>query len=218
MLRHLVFGLLFVCSSSVAQPLKSGDLLFVSSAASDFEQAIAEVTNDELQRNFSHIGMANVTDSGVYVIEAAPKLGVVYRPVAEFEQDNIKKLIFVSRLKPQYQHWIPGAIIHAYSHLGKPYDYAFDFDNDDYYCSELIYVAFAQASGKTDVFETPPMTFKLSKDADFSPYWVDYFAKQDMLIPEGKPGINPNGISRSDKLEPLIEFVETHSRASLQLK
>ena len=205
-MKLLIFGsllLLFACSSSVEQPLKSGDLLFVSSAASSFEQAIADVTNDELQQNFSHVGLVNVTDSGVYVIEAAPNHGVVYRPIAEFEQENIEKLIFTGRLKTQYQQWIPEAISHAYLHLGKPYDYAFDFDNDDYYCSELIYFAFAEASKKPDVFETPPMTFKPSEDADFLPFWVDYFAKLNIPIPEGKPGVNPNGISRSDKLEPL---------------
>ncbi|MDR0438478.1 MAG: hypothetical protein LBH22_09330 [Bacteroidales bacterium] len=223
-MRHLVFGLLFVCSSLVAQPLKSGDLLFVSSAESGFEQAIAAVTQTEQQRSmgffqsFAHIAIVNVTDSGVYVLEAAPKHGVIYRSFAKFEHENITKSIFIGRLKPQYQQWIPKAIAHAYSHIGKPYNFAFDFDNDEYYCSELIYVAFAKASGKPNFFETSPMTFKCPNRKDFFPFWVDYFAKLNVQIPEGKPGLNPNGMTRSKKLEPLTEYVETHGRASLQPK
>ena len=201
-----ILTLLFFCSSLVAQPIKSGDFLFVASSASSFEQAIVEVTNDESQQNFSHIGMVNVTDSGVYIIEATPNHGVVYRLIADFEQENTEKTFFIGRLKPQYQQWIPKAMAHAYSLLGKSYDFTFDFDNDKYYCSELIYVAFAKASGKSDVFETPPMTFKPSKDADFLPFWVDYFARLYIPIPEGKPGINPNGIARSGRLEPLVRY------------
>jgi len=203
MKKLIVFLLLPTYYSLFAQSLQSGDLLFVSSAESDFEKAITDVTNDELQQNFSHIGMVNVTDSGVYVVEAAPKYGVVYTPIAVFEQENGEKTIFVGRLKPQYRQWIPRAIVHACTHLGKPYNFSFDFDNDEYYCSELIYLAFAQSSGEPDVFETPPMTFKSSTGTDFLPYWVGYFAELNLPIPEGKPGINPNGISRSDKLEPL---------------
>jgi len=205
-MRYLFFGFLFVCSSLVAQPLKNGDLLFVSSVASAFEQAIVEVTNDESQQNFSHVAMANVTDSGVYVIEATSRHGVIYRSITKFKQENIEKSIFIGRLKSQYQQWIPKAIAYAYSHLGKSYNFAFDFDNDQFYCSELIYVAFAKASGKTDFFETPPMTFKAPNSQDFLPFWIDYFAELNVPIPEGKPGLNPNGMSRSEKLNPLTKY------------
>ncbi|MCL2028229.1 MAG: hypothetical protein FWG79_07050 [Bacteroidales bacterium] len=203
-MKHLLCILLLTGSSMVAQPLKNGDLLFVASVVSGFEQAIAEVTNDESQQNFSHIAMVNVTDSGVYVVEATPKHGVIYRTISEFEQENFEKYMFIGRLKHQYQQGIPDAIRYACSHLGKPYDFAFDFDNDDYYCSELIYVAFMQES--ESLFEVAPMTFKLSENGDFLPYWVEYFAQLNIPIPEGKPGLNPNGMSRSEKLEPLKKY------------
>ena len=203
-LKYFVIStLLFTCKSPIEEPLKSGDLLFVSSADSGFEQAIADVTNDELQQNFSHVAMVNVTDSGVFVVEAVPNHGVIYRCIVRFEQENNDKTIFVGRLKPQYQQWIPTAIAYAHSRLGRAYNYAFDFDNDDYYCSELIYVAFAKASEKKDFFETPPMTFKAPNSEDFLPFWIEYFAKLNIPIPEGKPGLNPNGMSRSERLQPL---------------
>jgi hypothetical protein len=45
-----------------------------------------------------------------------------------------------------------------------------------------------------------PMTFKQPDSNDYFPVWVAYYQNLKMDIPEGKPGINPGGISRSDKI------------------
>jgi hypothetical protein len=44
------------------------------------------------------------------------------------------------------------------------------------------------------------MTFKQPQDSSFFPVWIDYYKQLSMEIPEGQPGINPGGISRSDKI------------------
>jgi len=49
-------------------------------------------------------------------------------------------------------------------------------------------------------FETPDMTFKKEGTDEILPYWLDYFEKRNLPVPEGKPGINPTGLSRSEKL------------------
>jgi len=203
----LILGLFLIgCSSPEVQQLKTGDLLFVSSSMSDFERAINDVTDDGYNLNFSHIAMIDITDSGVFVIEATPKHGVIYRTFAEFKQENFDKIFYIGRLKPQYQQWIPKAIAIAISRVGKGYDFAFCFENDLYYCSELIFVAFAEASGNLIFFETPPMTFKAPNSTEFLPFWVDYFANLNIPIPEGEPGLNPNGMARSEKLQPLFRL------------
>ncbi|MCL2413876.1 MAG: hypothetical protein FWC94_01295 [Bacteroidales bacterium] len=203
-LSILVLGLLLIgCSPHEMQQLKTGDLLFVSSSISDFESAINEVTDDGYNLNFSHIAMVDVTDSGVFVIEATPKHGVIYRTFAEFKQENFDKIFYIGRLKPQYQQWIPDAIVNARRRVGQGYDFAFVFGNDLYYCSELIFVAFAEASGNSMFFETPPMTFKAPNSTAFLPFWVEYFANLNVAIPEGEPGLNPNGMARSEKLKLL---------------
>ena len=208
-LSILFLGLFLIgCSSQEVQQLKTGDLLFVSSSMSDFARAINDVTDDGYNLNFSHIAMVDVTDSGIFVVEATPQLGVVYRTFAEFKQENLDKYFFIGRLKPQYQQWIPEAIVNARTRLGKGYDFAFAFDNNLYYCSELIYVAFAEASGNPKFFETPPMTFKAPNSTEFLPFWVDYFANLNIPIPEGEPGLNPNGMARSNKLKPLKRFTK----------
>jgi hypothetical protein len=186
---------------SCTQNLNTGDLLFVVSEKSDFEKSIAEVTkNNNYELNFTHVVMVNVTDSGVFVVEAVPEKGVIYSILVDFESTKM----IIGKLKPKYQKYASAALSRACSHLGKGYDYAFDFENDLYYCSKLVYDAFVYASGDPHFFETPNMTFKKEGSDDFLPYWIEYFEKQDISVPEGKPGINPNGLSRSEKLR-IIE-------------
>jgi len=182
------------------QKIRSGDLVFVGSEDSDFEKSIVEVTKFEnYELNFTHVGLVNVTDSGTFVVEAVPGKGVIYSSFADFKSNNNNSSLFIGKLKPKYQKFALAAISRAYAHLGKEYDYAFDFENDDYYCSELVYEAYAHASADPLFFETPNMSFKQERSDEFLPYWVSYFEQQNIPVPEGKPGVNPTGLSRSDK-------------------
>jgi hypothetical protein len=72
-----------------------------------------------------------------------------------------------------------------------------------------VYDAYAHASGDPHFFETPNMTFKKEGTDELLPFWIEYFEKLNIPVPEGKPGINPTGLSRSEKLtislKPLAE-------------
>ncbi|MHC4655849.1 MAG: YiiX/YebB-like N1pC/P60 family cysteine hydrolase, partial [Planctomycetota bacterium] len=70
-------------------------------------------------------------------------------------------------------------------------------DNGAYYCSELIYEIFLRANANKPVFKLQPMTYKDPDTGEMLTVWEDYFSKLGVSIPEGKPGINPGGISRS---------------------
>jgi hypothetical protein len=52
------------------------------------------------------------------------------------------------------------------------------------------------------------MTFKDPNTHAFFPAWVDYYQQLKQDIPEGKPGINPGLISRSNKIQiiPIQSF------------
>jgi len=186
---------------SCTQTLSSGDLIFVTSESSDFEKSIVEVTKaKDKMLNFTHVGIINVTDSGIFVVEAVPEKGVVYTSLQEFKDENIAGILYVGMLKSKHKKYAKDALNRACSHLGKGYDYAFDFENDLYYCSELVYDAYAHASGDAHFFETPAMSFKKEGTDEFLPFWVAYFEKLGVSVPEGKPGVNPTGLSRSGKL------------------
>ncbi|MCL2290035.1 MAG: hypothetical protein FWC34_04935 [Bacteroidetes bacterium] len=197
----LLFFAVYFLFSSCSQTFNSGDLIFVASENSDFEKSIVEVTKTKDKAlNFTHVGIVNVTDSGVFVIEAAPQKGVVYSSLQEFKDENVNGVLYVGTLKSKYKKYTKDALSRACSHLGKEYDYAFDFENDLYYCSELVYDAYVHASGDLHFFETPNMTFKKEGTDEVLPYWSEYFEKLNVSIPEGKPGINPTGLSHSEKL------------------
>jgi len=200
-----LLGGFFLFGSCKQEVLHSGDLIFIASESSDFEKSIVEVTKTKDKTlNFTHVGIINITDSGIFVIEAVPEKGVVYTRLQEFKNENKKGMLYVGMLKSKYKKHTSNALSRALTHLGKEYDYAFDLENDLYYCSELVYDAYAYASGDPYFFETPAMTFKKEGTDEVLPYWAGYFEKLGVTIPEGKPGVNPTGLSGSDKIRNFV--------------
>ena len=89
---------------------------------------------------------------------------------------------------------------------GKPYDKVFDINNDDYYCSELIYEIFRRANNNNPLFTLQPMTFKDPGKEQTLPAWEKYFSEFGVPIPEGQAGINPGVISRSQSLTIIYAY------------
>ena len=189
--------------------LKEGDLLFQDNDCGPFCASIEKVTTGIQGAKFSHIGMVVPTEKrGLMVVEAITK-GVVLTPLDSFflrsfdDQQNSK--VVVGRMKVDYQDLISKAIDFAKSKMGIPYDDVFDIYNDQYYCSELIYDAFKFANDNVAVFQLQPMTYIDPETNLTFPVWVDYFDQLKVPIPEGNPGLNPGGISRSSYLE-IVHF------------
>jgi hypothetical protein len=180
--------------------LHSGDLLFRGASSEHISEAIDKVTQTVAQTHFSHVGLVEVLDSGVYVLHASPVGGTCEVSLKVFLHPKGDSVIVVAyRLKDPWQRAIPGAIKRAKQMLGKPYNFSYIMTDTAHYCSEFVYLAFAEDS----VFELNPMTFKDPITGDFFPTWVDYYQKMGIEIPEGLPGCNPNGLAASNKLERL---------------
>jgi hypothetical protein len=81
---------------------------------------------------------------------------------------------------------------------------ACDFDNDAFYCSELIHFSFKAANNGNDFFTPMPMTYKDPDTGMIFPIWENYFGELGIPIPERELGLNPGGIS----LEPVLEMME----------
>ena len=109
--------------------------------------------------------------------------------------------IIVGRLKDEFQHTIKDAIIYAKSKMGIKYDELFLMNNNSYYCSELIFEAFA----KDSIFKLKPMTFLHPETNDTLTVWKNYYSKLGISIPQKKLGINPGIMSLSEKIE-MIYF------------
>lgn len=186
--------------------LKPGDLLFQDLDCGPLCDAIESVTEGYRGANFSHVAMVLANEEeGIKVFEA---IGGKVREskLADFlkrSQDaegNPK--VMVGRVKDQSIR--ERAIDEIVKYEGKAYDDVFLIENDSYYCSELLY--FSYLENQEPIFKLYPMTFKKAGSDDFDPAWIEYYQKLGVDIPEGKPGLNPGGISRSPHVEMLYYF------------
>jgi cell wall-associated NlpC family hydrolase len=180
--------------------IQTGDLLFRETASSNLSQAIDQVTQTQKQTHFSHVGLAIVENDSVHVLHASPIGGTCSVSLTEFSMpDGDSAAVTVYRLQEAYQAAVPNAVSTAKSLLGKPYNFSYVLSDTSHYCSEFIYLAFAEDS----IFALNPMTFKNPVTGEFDATWVKHYEKLTMEIPEGLPGCNPNGMAASDKLKRL---------------
>lgn len=196
----------FICTLQIsygqnnnAITLRTGDLLFQDIDCGDMCDAIEAVTQGYKEMKFSHVGLVEKSNDSIYVIESIGE-GVHRISLEKFKNRSSKKLL-VGRLKKKYAKLIPNAIAFADKQIGMPYDDDFIYGNGKYYCSELIYDAFKSANNNYPFFAMEPMTFKQPGSENYFPVWQKYFDELKMPIPEGKPGCNPGGLSRSRKIK-----------------
>jgi len=182
-----------------------GDFIFQDLDCGPMCDAIEEVTQGYEGRRFSHVGMVVDTALGrVSVIEAMGP-GVRIISLDSFAAANRHPML-VGRVKPEYNYLLDSAVRFAVAQVGIPYDDEFLYDNGMYYCSELLYDAFLHAGGGTPLFTLEPMTFRRPGSAHFYPVWEAYYKALGIAIPEGAPGCNPGGLSRSPKIDIIHSF------------
>lgn len=224
LLLLLLFGAVFLgCGQSAFRESRfvpePGDLLFQDLDSGPLCEAIEKVTTGYQGANFSHVGIAAKDERGrLVVIEAVPS-GVEVTPLPSFLGRSLDKTrrpkVVAGRLKAPYRHLIPSALDEALALKGRPYDKVFAFDNQAYYCSELVYEVFRRANGNVALFAAQPMTFKDPDTGRTLPAWERYFAGLGVAVPEGEPGINPGAISRSDVLTIFFGAYGTPSKSRL---
>lgn len=191
------------CQQKGSFSFQNGDLLFFDYDCGELCDAIEEVTQGFDGVNLSHVGIVEIEHGKAYIFEAVSE-GVRRARLEDsigsvsVDENGAWKVV-VGRLKPHYQHLNEDAIEYARTLVGKDYNKPYLPDTDEYYCSELVYEAFKVAAGY-DVFNLEPMTFKSPSSGEFFEAWIDYYSELGIDIPEGVPGINPGGISRSEKL------------------
>jgi hypothetical protein len=213
----LVFSfVLLSCNSNQKKnnfELKQGDLLFQDTGTGEIDNAIKDVTATSFSKNYSHVGMAMQKDEKWFIVEAIPKEGICQTPLIKFLNRNKNKFsksqTTVARLDSYYQPYISKAIEYGIERINTPYDEIFLWDDDSYYCSELVYKMFSSQDLPTDSipFLTQPMTFNDSTGNPM-PSWATYYETRNHRIPEGIEGTNPNLMASS----PRIKFIHDYER------
>lgn len=179
--------------------LREGDLLFQDLDCGPLCDAIEAVTDGAGGRDFSHLGLVCRQGNRWMVVEAIGD-SVQCTPVADFCRRCRPDQLLHARVKPQWENVAHEAVRFALAQRGAPYDDPFLPDNGRWYCSELVYEAFKWGNQNQPFFQLFPMTFKDPATGQFFSAWQTYYKALNIPIPEGLPGCNPGGISRSDKL------------------
>jgi hypothetical protein len=191
--------------------LRQGDLLFQDLDCGPLCDAIETVTRGVDGAHFSHIGIVLRVDGEPVILEAV-SAGVLETPLAEFlarsADERGRPKVLVGRLEGRYRPLIPDALSVAQKFIALPYDSVYVIDNASFYCSELVYEAFRQANAGSPIFPLAPMTFQDPKTGQTFGPWAAYYEELGVPIPEGKPGLNPGGISQS----PDLRIVHAYGR------
>lgn len=186
--------------------LKPGDLLFQDLDCGELCDAIESVTDGYNGWKFSHVAMV-VENSNDLMIEEAIGKDVHITSFRDFldryKDDEGNPKVVVGRLKDDKS--LDRIIKNSSKYIGMPYDDIFKIGDEKYYCSDLIYNVYKD---KKYFFDLNPMTFKSQSTNDFLPVWTDYYNKMKVPIPEGKPGLNPGSISRSNRINIIYKFGE----------
>lgn len=202
--------LLSSCAEDKSTFIENGDLLFQDLDCGELCDAIESVTQGVDGAQLSHVGIA-VKDSlgNVSVIEAYGT-HVVKTSLNDFLNRSFDKegnpKVIVGRVKKEYNELMQNATKEAEQLIGTRYDDAFLINNNSMYCSELVFYSYLMANSGAPVFKLQPMTFKPLNDSIFFPAWEEYYKNLKCEIPEGKPGLNPGSISRSDYIDIIYTF------------
>jgi len=194
---------LFSCKNDNNISIETGDLLFRGKNQSSLSNAIDAVTQTHAKNHFSHVGLVEIIDGEIFVIHADYSSGVSRDSLTNFISNKNGENLYVEiyRLKENKRDLINAAINRASKLIGEPYNYSYIIEDSGYYCSELIWYAFAPDS----VFTLEPMTFKDPTTGNYHEGWKNHYKKLGIEIPEGLPGCNPNGMATSEK----IKFIGT---------
>ncbi|MCA8992120.1 MAG: hypothetical protein KDA88_09085 [Planctomycetaceae bacterium] len=182
-----VYGPAYVAYWSYS-PLE-GDILFQSLPHAPLVNAIEGVSESP----YSHCGIVTRQDGRWMVCESLH--GVEMTPLGEFIFRGRNQGFAVYRFKPERQKYVPETILAAQKFLGRPYDSRYRMDDEQIYCSELIYKAYGEASGE-QLGELVRMS-----DLNWRPFEETIQYYEGGPVPLDRELITPKNLAKAEQLE-----------------
>jgi uncharacterized protein YycO len=168
---------------------REGDLVFQSLPRNALVDAIEGISGSP----YSHCGLVVRRDGGWYVIEA---LGTVREtPLSAWIRRGRGTRFDAFRLRTTDADHVARAIARARTLLGRHYDVHYRFDNDDIYCSELVYLAWRDGAGITI-----GATARLG-DLAWRPFEATITAIEQGPVPLAREMITPAAMAADGALE-----------------
>lgn len=188
----------FISTTAVDTNLHDGDIIFQTSGCGQ-SAAIQLATHSK----YSHCGVLFNDGGKWFVYEAVQPVSKT--PFEEWITHGDHNYYVVKRLKNADSVLTKPALnkMHAYvtKNLGKNYDIAFDWSDENFYCSELVWKAYHEATG-LEVGQTKPLgEYDLS-----NPVVKEQLARRyGKNVPLKEPMISPGSIYDSELLVTVKE-------------
>ncbi|TDQ73886.1 YiiX/YebB-like N1pC/P60 family cysteine hydrolase [Sphingobacterium yanglingense] len=176
--------------------IANGDFLFFGAQAQNLSGAINRVTQLKDSISFSHIGLIEVIEGVPYLLHSIGNKGSVKESLDNLTKYGKGQQYVVYRIDSIHSHAIPRAMEIAHEMLGKPYNWSYKLNDSSYYCSDFVERAFRPIG----LFKLEPMTFKNPVTGELDEFWVKFYAKQGLEVPEGELGCNPNGLAANPNI------------------
>ena len=187
-----IIGILMIpIYSYLSYSPQEGDIVFQSLLKNPLVNSIEGITGSP----YSHCGIIVNKDNKWMVLEAIGPVKETQLLSWILQSRDLK--IDIYRFKTKFKKDIPGMIKEAYKFTGKPYDIRYRMDDEKIYCSEIIYKAYKNATGKE------LGTLSRLGDLNWKPYkaTIEYFEKGS--VPEDRLMITPVSIAKSPLLEKI---------------
>lgn len=171
----------FSAQNGPIKEVKEGDVIFQTSQSQ--QSPLIQLAT---RSSISHCGIIIMKNGEPYVLETLKTLTTT--PLEEFIARGKGGKYWLKRsnlenIKIEYEHY-----------LGKPYDLAFKFNNDKFYCSELIY----------DIYKEQ-LDIELCKPKKVS----DYFILSIDKIPQMEQVMKKRGISKEQYVVAPVDIFES---------
>jgi uncharacterized protein YycO len=188
----------FSVSLAVAEetPYQTGDIIFQTSNNAT-NKAIELATHSK----FSHVGVIVAEDGDLQVLEAGNPVSIT--PLAKFIQRGSGGQYEVLRLKEAEEVLtaeVKTALINTgKTWVGKKYDFVFSWNDEELYCSELVYKLYANTLHLNLTEPKPLKSFDLSHPLVQEQLKIKY----GQNIPYDDNMVSPQQLYESDLLEPI---------------
>lgn len=207
-ISHSVFISTIISCKKDKFLLEEGQILFQDLDKDSIDSAIEKVTKTALNYNFTHVGIVVKDNERLKVLEAVSS-GVQLTDIETFLTRNLingKPKVVVGQLNSEFKYLIKPSITYGKTLVGLPYDNIYIIGDNSYYCSELLYEIFHHTDPNVKTFQLNPMTFKDPESNKTLDFWVNYYFELNHTIPEGEPGLNPNGMSVSPNIKLIYDY------------
>ena len=151
----------FTAQTESIKDIREGDVIFQTSQSE--QSPLLQIAT---RSKITHCGIIVMKNGKPYVLETLKTL--VLTPLDKFIARGEDGKYWLKRSNKE------NIKIKYKSYLGKPYDLAFRFDNDKYYCSELIYDIYKNQLGIE--------LCKPKKVSDYLILWTDKLPKIEMAM------------------------------------